>query len=320
MSTPKVAKITNAGLAAANSASVGGIQVAITHIALGDGAAYTPTGTETALVNERLRVAISGYVRLNATAHKVFGDFIAANPAAEFAATEIGFFLADGTLFAVYSPGTGSIVYIDSEVNFIAAYTLNLSGVPTGSVTVTVDTTASATLALLANHENSANPHRSRISKIYKSADQVISLGTDTKVTLDTVEYDHIGGWDAVNGQFKPTIAGYYEFSAIIHWVVLHGDITVDGMLFIEIVKNGASSRSGSDAGIRGNTFTTESPTADFGADSSAFGWLYMNGSTDYVELYAMVTGGTGTVTLGSNPRNKMFLMLACKFLGSAPA
>jgi hypothetical protein len=159
MSTPKVAKITNAGLAAANDADIEGVQIQITHIAFGDGAAYTPTGTETALVNERQRVPITGYVRLSNTAHKVLGEVIATTVDNEYSCTEIGFFLSDGTLFAVYSPGTGNIVYIDSEVSFVASFTLNLSGVPTGSVTVTVDPTASATLALIAAHETSLSAH-----------------------------------------------------------------------------------------------------------------------------------------------------------------
>jgi hypothetical protein len=159
MSTPKVAKITNAGIAAANDADTQGVQIQITHIAFGDGAAYTPTGTETALVNERKRVAIAGYVRISNTAHKVLAEVVA-EIGQEFWCTEIGFFLSDGTLFAVFSPGAdNTIVYIGSEVSFVPSYTLNLSGVPSGSVTVTVDPTASATLALLAAHETSFSAH-----------------------------------------------------------------------------------------------------------------------------------------------------------------
>lgn len=154
--------ITDAGLNAAIAASGGGLQLAITHIALGDGQ-YNPTIGMTNMVNRKEKVAIaSGYVS-GSGGFRVNSLFPAwAGTPNPYNATEIGFWAGDpdagGVLFAVYSH-TSSVIVARNSLDYVVQFSMQLTRVPTGSVTVTVDPAASQALALLAAHEALADSH-----------------------------------------------------------------------------------------------------------------------------------------------------------------
>lgn len=151
--------ITDAGLAAAIAADGAGLSLAITHVALGAGS-YTPTGLETALVDRRETVTIaSGTVGVGGTfsVAVVFPE----NTGTAYDAKEIGFYAGNpasgGTLFAVHSSAT-SIVF-RSTLDFLAQFSLALSAVPTGSVSVLIDPAAAILHALIQEHEDKPDPH-----------------------------------------------------------------------------------------------------------------------------------------------------------------
>ena len=135
MSEP-VVQYTNAGLAELISAKKSGIQGAITHIAAGD-RSYTPSPNQTQLSNERQRVAIVDYEDVTATqirmGSKFTGDL-------EYEVREIGFYLETGTLLAVYSVPNTLLTYKSASSSWIQKFTLDISPLPTGSVTVVVGT------------------------------------------------------------------------------------------------------------------------------------------------------------------------------------
>lgn len=94
------ATVTQAGIEAAFSSSNNGVALELSYVALGS-ATYTPSVEQTSLVNEIERVQIvSGQKTAYNQLHleTIFG---AANE--EYWVQEIGFFLADGTLFALWS-------------------------------------------------------------------------------------------------------------------------------------------------------------------------------------------------------------------------
>ena len=120
------------------------------------------------------------------------------------------------------------------------------------------------------------------------------SSATYTKVQVQTEVFDTNGNYDnSTNYRFTPTIAGYYQISA---GVVATG--TNLNYLQAIIQKNGANY-------AQGNYVTTAS--SEGGSTVSCL--VYLNGSTDYVELYAYlsVTSGTGTIYGGAIPQAQTY-------------
>ena len=57
-------------------------------------------------------------------------------PIKHFWVREVGFYLEDGTLFAVYSEPDKALAYKSPEVDLLLAFDLALTGVPSGSVNI----------------------------------------------------------------------------------------------------------------------------------------------------------------------------------------
>jgi hypothetical protein len=157
-------KITAAGVAAAIAADGLGVSLKITHITAGAGA-YTPTGSETAMVDLREVAPVLVGARVGSQLTLTATLLSALYAGAAYDVGEIGFWAGDpnagGVLFAVDSapgrayPKRGGTY----SSNFTANYSLALSGVPSGSVDVIYDPDAAVALIALATHVAAANPH-----------------------------------------------------------------------------------------------------------------------------------------------------------------
>ena len=114
----------------------------------------------------------------------------------------------------------------------------------------------------------------------YPSGSQSITASTWTKLQYNTEEFDTNSNYDnATNYRFTPTVAGYYSFTAAI--LV---STTTTRSLF-SFYKNGAVFKS----------FDT-----NYGINSAGGSALiYLNGSTDYVELYAFLVGVAPSLAAG---------------------
>ena len=112
----------------------------------------------------------------------------------------------------------------------------------------------------------------------YQSTLQSVATSTYTKVQLQTEEFDTASCFDnATNYRFTPTVAGYYQINGCV------GFANSPAIAMSSIYKNGTRVKRGSQSGSAANS-----------------GWLsvvsvlvYLNGSTDYVELYAYQANGT---------------------------
>ncbi len=124
--------ITDAGLAAAFSASNAGLAAEITHVALGAGA-YAPNPARTGLAQERMRVPVAGGRRLSGA--QIHVTALADGPQS-FWIREVGFYLADGTLFAVWSDAKQPLAWKEANVQLLLAFDLALSAIPAGSITI----------------------------------------------------------------------------------------------------------------------------------------------------------------------------------------
>ena len=126
----------------------------------------------------------------------------------------------------------------------------------------------------------------------YLSANQTpITNGTFTKIQCNTEEFDTASAYDnATNYRFTPQIAGYYQVSGCLNIT----SSVANSECLIAIYKNGTSIKWGS-------YITRAASGFDVGPTASAL--IYLNGSTDYVELYGYISG-TGTLGfIGSQQR-----------------
>jgi hypothetical protein len=122
----------------------------------------------------------------------------------------------------------------------------------------------------------------------YLSADQTITSSTFTKVQLNAELFDTNSNFDtATNYRFTPTVAGYYQ----INFIMSAFDSTSPTRCLSVLYKNGSAYTYGSDY------------TATSGIGTSVgSAVVYMNGSTDYLELYAYITATTAVIsTVGSS-------------------
>ncbi|RBC00207.1 hypothetical protein C3E98_008075 [Pseudomonas sp. MWU13-2625] len=132
----RLVRFTSAGLGEVLQAKNQGLKGEITHIGAGT-ARYDPTGSETALRDERQRVAIVDYEDLGAGQLRMGALFSGPD---EYEIGEFGFYLASGTLLAVYSVAGKLLTYKASAARVLQKFTLDVSPLPADSVTVSVGT------------------------------------------------------------------------------------------------------------------------------------------------------------------------------------
>jgi len=99
----------------------------------------------------------------------------------------------------------------------------------------------------------------------YLSSNQTVSSNTYTKVTFDTEEFDTNNNF--ASSRFTPTVAGYYQING-------HVSALTGGDQFCIIYKNGTAYKWG--------TYIV----GGYGANTLVSSLVYLNGSTDYVEIY----------------------------------
>jgi len=118
------------------------------------------------------------------------------------------------------------------------------------------------------------------------ASNQTVSHSTTTKVNFGTETYDTNNNF--ASSRFTPTVAGYYQINATIRF---NGTYTSAAFT---LFKNGGN------VGYLGTT-ASSSDTIKSGSSLQ-----YMNGSTDYLEIYVNMTG-TGLTVGSSNPNTNYF-------------
>jgi hypothetical protein len=113
------------------------------------------------------------------------------------------------------------------------------------------------------------------------SAVQSLTNQTNTKITLDVKLFDTNNNF--ASSRFTPTVAGYYLFAGQVSTNTTTNNVP----LYVQIMKNGSS--VGSNIGVG---------TASSSTGCHITSLVYMNGSTDYVELYAQPNNGTANTLI----------------------
>jgi hypothetical protein len=178
------------------------------------------------------------------------------------------------------------------------AVTINAS--TTSGLVMTSD--LSGVLTLQQNGVSLPNGGVAPAFSAYASSNISIPNNTFTKVAFQTEEFDTNSNYDnATNYRFTPTVAGYYQVNSQIAW----GVTTTTSGTIIAIYKNGTRFKDGS--GIIGSNV--------WGNQNNVACLISMNGSTDYIEVYAYQNSG-GAVNVNSGGPNNTYFQ-ACLVRGA---
>jgi hypothetical protein len=108
----------------------------------------------------------------------------------------------------------------------------------------------------------------------YQSSAQTLSSATTTKIQFQTELFDTNNNFDSTtNYRFTPTVAGYYQVNAAVQVAVAFTGGT------IYLYKNGSGVATGMAVNASGGTFILSY-------------LVQMNGSTDYLEVFANLAIG----------------------------
>jgi hypothetical protein len=152
----------------------------------------------------------------------------------------------------------------------------------------TIATISSTGLAVASGKTLSVNgttvPSNIPAFSAYNNANQTLNNNTSYKVLFQVEEFDTNSNF--ASSRFTPTVAGYYQINA----QVLIENNSNAGTLLCQVFKNGADYKS-TQSTVRSGSNTT----------ALCCGVIYFNGSTDYLEIYALqATGATATLIANS--------------------
>ena len=131
--------------------------------------------------------------------------------------------------------------------------------------------------------------------------DQSMDALTNTKVQWETVEIDSLGGWDSSNHRYTPTVAGYYLMGGVVR-VNFPSDVEY---FITSINKNGATV----DAEDLRHQFNHGSDTINNSSYPLPTGYMFMNGTSDYVEIYVS-SDEAATLSDAAIPKSYFFAQL----------
>lgn len=246
-------------------------------------------GTNTRILSE-IRGFVDTYTSdSNISSHLTFGT----SPSGSAAATERMRITAAGNVgIGTTSPSVkfetfGTIQARPAATQDAVALAGRAGGTSSYSATITPATLTDNRTVTLPNATGTAMVSGAMPTfAAYASTAQSVTLGTVTKVAINTERFDTASCFDTSLYRFTPNVEGYYQVNG-----VLRARVATTFTVFIcDIFKNGYNySRVQNVSNLTGNNNNAISIT-DI---------LYMNGTTDYIELYGFVNG-TGTATFES--------------------
>jgi hypothetical protein len=172
------------------------------------------------------------------------------------------------------------------SVTFSDGTTQTTAGLPLTGGTVTGNVTVTGNIIQGANAAPAFYAYRATTNQTG------ISINTWTRVQLNAELFDTNNNFDSTtNYRFTPTVAGYYQLNASILFTLGSGTSSVT---LVGIYKNGSIYIQ--------NECTATVPNGHSIATSTL---MYMNGTTDYAEMYGYVGNADAAFTL--NPQNTAF-------------
>ena len=205
-----------------------------------------------------------------------------------------------GTTLQVVSPGKLAVSAGGITSNELASNSVTTAKIADSNVTTAKILDANVTQAKLGTNVAGNGP----AFAAYLSSNQIFSNdGSATTIGINTKIFDTASCFNTSTYRFTPNVAGYYQINASIQ--IDNNAVGSLGVIFAVIRKNGGSN---GDIGI------TSIQSAQFSSMlMSGSNLIYLNGSTDYVDLHAVVVGGSSTspMIVGGPTRTYMSGFLA---------
>ena len=189
---------------------------------------------------------------------------------------------ADTSAILQLQTGSTAAVTIDASQNVTISKPVALSGSTSGAITLAAPAVAGTNTATLPAATGTVMVSGNMPAfSAYQSTTQSVNSGTFTKIQLQTEEFDTSSAFDSTtNYRFTPQVAGYYQVSGNVGY-----SFTI-GQNVITVYKNGSRFKDGN-FGAGGTD----------GAQSTVSTLIYLNGSTDYIELWSYQNTGTAKST-----------------------
>lgn len=180
------------------------------------------------------------------------------------------------TVVLTNAASSGDLV---ETISFFVSSVLNAIPAVAGAVTSSYLLDASVTQAKLGAGVAGNGP----AFRAYVASSQTVTNVVATKVQLNAENFDTANCFDSTtNYRFTPNIAGYYQINATIG---ANGSSALT-YNYIQLYKNGSHDSIAIYGPYGGNSNYGQLATL-----------VYMNGTTDYLELYVTLSG-TGTMTV----------------------
>lgn len=185
------------------------------------------------------------------------------------------------------SPLTGGGTSGAITIGILDGTTSNKGAVQLSTSTSSTSTSFAATASAVKEAYDLANNGGPAFRAYRSTSSQTFSANTFTKVQLNTESFDTANCFDnTTNYRFTPNKAGYYQINANIS-----ANGAVSSEFAIQIRGNGITANQGGNTAI--------SLLGYIGMTTSTV--FYFNGTTDYVELWVYVGGGSPFLYSGSN-------------------
>ena len=121
---------------------------------------------------------------------------------------------------------------------------------------------------------------------VYASASNTVSATVYTKVQLNTEKFDLTNDFDnATNYRFTPSVEGYYQINTKVRATSSTNSLD---LVIVAVYKNGSAYES-----------VQYNPDNSYSEECAFSTLVYLNGSTDYIELYSSIYG-SGTLSQNS--------------------
>lgn len=178
-----------------------------------------------------------------------------------------------------------------TTISFYVSSVLNAIPATAGSVGTTYLANGSVTQSILGTNVAGNGPAFSA----YQSSAQSVPSGNATKLQLQSKFWDTASAFDAItNYRFQPLVAGYYQVNGNVLWA------SATALSLMMLYKNGSFYQKGSQSANGGSYMMTAGIST----------MVYLNGSTDYVEMWVFQNSGGALNTNASGAE------LGCVFNG----
>ena len=169
---------------------------------------------------------------------------------------------------------------------------LVLAGATSGSTTIQATDAVTQTLTL-PNATGTLAFNGPAFRAYQSTAQSALTANIDTKILLQTTNFDTNNNF--ASSRFTPTVAGYYQINASMQ---INGSTTI---AYVSLYKNGSAYKYGSLVAT-----TTNNPI------STVSEIVYLNGSTDYIEMY-----GTSGTSQAPSANSTLTSMSGCLIRGA---